>query len=86
MKQRTYEGMFMLEPTKATQEWDSIKKEIIGMVERRGGEIISARKWGEKNLLMKLKVISELHISLCIFKCRQKTSLYYVEICNFLKL
>ena len=50
MELRTYEGMFMLEPTKAAQEWDNIKKQIIGMVERRDGVLVNARKWGEKKL------------------------------------
>lgn len=53
MDVRTYEGMFMLEP--ATQEWDNTKKQVIAMVERREGVIISARKWGERKLAYEIK-------------------------------
>lgn len=52
---RTYEGMFMLDPTKATQEWDNLKKQIIALVERRGGSIINAKKWGERKLAYEIK-------------------------------
>ena len=55
MELRTYEGMFMLEPTKANQEWDNIKKQIVGMVERREGIILNARKWGERKLAYEIK-------------------------------
>lgn len=55
MELKTYEGMFMLDPTKAAQEWDNMKKQIIGMIERRGGVIISARKWGERKLSYEIK-------------------------------
>jgi small subunit ribosomal protein S6 len=50
MELKTYEGMFMLDPTKATQEWDNIKKQVVAMMERRGGTLINARKWGERKL------------------------------------
>jgi len=52
---RTYEGMFMLDPTKATQEWDNIKKQIIGLIEKKGGSIINAKKWGERKLAYEIK-------------------------------
>ena len=45
----------MLDPTKAAQEWDNIKKQIITMLERRGGVIITARKWGERKLAYEIK-------------------------------
>jgi len=49
-EQHTYEGLFMLDPTKVAQEWENIKKQILGMIERRGGSIITAKKWGERKL------------------------------------
>ncbi len=55
MEQRTYEGMFMLDPTKAAQEWDNLKKQITGMIERRGGAILNAKKWGERKLAYEIK-------------------------------
>ena len=55
MKLQTYEGMFMLEPTKATQKWDGIKKQIVEMLERRGAKIINVKKWGERKLAYAIK-------------------------------
>lgn len=52
---RTYEGMFMLDPTKATQEWDNLKKQISDMVVRREGVVIHSRKWGERKLAYEIK-------------------------------
>lgn len=52
---RTYEGMFMLDPTKATQEWDNLKKQILSLIERKGGSIINAKKWGERKLSYEIK-------------------------------
>lgn len=52
---RTYEGLFLLDPTKATQDWEGIKKQIIGMLERRNATIISAKKWAERKLAYEIK-------------------------------
>ncbi|NUM33192.1 MAG: 30S ribosomal protein S6 [Candidatus Brocadiae bacterium] len=51
----SYEGMFMLDPTKASQEWDSLKKQITEMIERRAGSVLHSRKWGEKKLAYEIK-------------------------------
>lgn len=55
MIKRTYEGMFLLDPTQAAQEWDKLKTQVTGMLERRGGVILSAKKWGEKKLAYEIK-------------------------------
>jgi small subunit ribosomal protein S6 len=55
MEMRTYEGMFLLNPTQVTQEWDKMKNVITGMVEKRGGTIVSAKKWGERKLAYEIK-------------------------------
>lgn len=52
---RTYEGMFMLDPTKATTEWDNLKKQITDMVVRREGVVIHSKKWGERKLAYEIK-------------------------------
>lgn len=54
-EQHTYEGLFMLDPTKVAQEWENIKKQIISMIEKRGGSIITAKKWGERKLAYEIK-------------------------------
>jgi small subunit ribosomal protein S6 len=55
MDTRTYEGMFLLDPTQAAQEWDNLRKQIIGMIEKRGGTVVSAKKWAERKLAYEIK-------------------------------
>lgn len=55
MEMRTYEGMFLLDPTQAAQEWEKMKNVITGMIEKRGGTIVSAKKWGERKLAYEIK-------------------------------
>ncbi len=51
----TYEGMFMLDPTKASQEWEKLREQITEMIKRRDGVVIHSRKWGEKKLAYEIK-------------------------------
>jgi len=53
--QHTYEGMFMLDPTKTSQEWDKLKEQITDMIKRRDGVVLHSRKWGEKKLAYEIK-------------------------------
>lgn len=55
METKTYEGMFLLEPTQAAQEWESLRKQVISMIERRGGVILSAKKWAERKLAYEIQ-------------------------------
>lgn len=55
MEMRIYEGMFLLEPGQASQEWESTKKQVLSMLERRGAEIINAKKWGERKFAYEIK-------------------------------
>jgi len=55
MESRTYEGLFLLDPTQINQEWDKVKNEVVAMLERRDGNIINAKKWGERKLAYEIK-------------------------------
>lgn len=55
MEMRTYEGMFLLDPTQASQDWENTKQQVIAMLERRGGKVLNARKWGERKLAYEIK-------------------------------
>ena len=55
MEMRIYEGMFLLDPTQAAQEWEKIKTQVTEVIERRGGKIINAKKWGERKLAYEIK-------------------------------
>ena len=70
--QRTYEGMFLLDPTKATQEWESSKKQVIAMLERRGATILSAKKWADRKLAYEIKGHKRGTYLLIYFKMESK--------------
>ncbi len=55
MALKTYEGLFLLDPTSANQDWDGLKNKIVALLERREGQIISAKKWGERRLAYEIK-------------------------------
>ena len=45
-----YEGLFLIEPTVATKEWDKVQDEIQKIVGKADGKIVSSNKWGERKL------------------------------------
>ena len=45
-----YEGMFLIEPTVATKEWDKVQDEIQRFVGKASGKVVSTNKWGERKL------------------------------------
>lgn len=55
MEMKTYEAMFLVDSTQATQEWDTLKNQIVGMIEKHAGVIINAKKWGERKLAYEIK-------------------------------
>lgn len=50
MELKVYEAMFMIDPTKAAQDWENIKKQLSDMIVRRGGNVLNSKKWGERKL------------------------------------
>lgn len=50
MELKVYEAMFMIDPTKAAQDWENIKKQLSDMIVRRGGTVLNSKKWGERKL------------------------------------
>lgn len=53
-KKKTYEGMFLLPPTAAT-ELEQTLANIRTMIERHGGEILVLKKWDERKLAYEIK-------------------------------
>lgn len=47
---RTYEGLFLLEPTIAAKEWDKAMGEIQRIVQKASAELVTSNKWGERKL------------------------------------
>ncbi|MEE9585104.1 MAG: 30S ribosomal protein S6 [Candidatus Brocadiales bacterium] len=46
---RTYEAMFLIDNAKAS-DWDNIVEHVHGILKRRGAQVISTEKWGERKL------------------------------------
>jgi ribosomal protein S6 len=46
----TYEGLFLIEPTVAAKEWDKTQDEILKLIAKHNGKIVSSNKWGERKL------------------------------------
>jgi len=52
---KTYEGMFILEPTIAAKEWDKAVGEIEKILKKYNATIISINRWGERKLAYPIK-------------------------------
>ncbi|MBI2932203.1 MAG: 30S ribosomal protein S6 [Planctomycetes bacterium] len=52
---RNYEGMFLVDPTVATREWNRIVEEIERILKRNGAAVILLTKWGERKLSYHVK-------------------------------
>lgn len=54
MKPRTYEGMYLFDPS-ATSNWKAVESEIERIMERAGAELIGIEKWDERRLAYEIK-------------------------------
>lgn len=52
---KMYEGLFLLDNTHASMEWDNVVKHIHDILQKNGAEILKTEKWGEKKLAYKIK-------------------------------
>jgi len=52
---KLYEGMFLVDHNKARQEFDKIREEITGLVEKAGGEMVNLEPWTERKLCYEIK-------------------------------
>ena len=51
---RTYEGMFLFDPTFAV-EWPNVEKEINRLMERAKAELVLCKKWDERRLAYEIR-------------------------------
>lgn len=47
---KLYEGMFLVDTADAISNWDGVVGEITGIIGKRGGEIVTLKKWDERKL------------------------------------
>ena len=50
MAAQTYEGLFLLDPNKASSDWEGSVVQVNGVIERFGGQILHTRPWGDFKL------------------------------------
>lgn len=47
---KIYEGMFVLDDTRANEQWDAVAKEVRGLLEKNQAEVFSCDRWDERRL------------------------------------
>ncbi len=52
---RMYEGMFLIEPTIASKEWDKVVANVHGLLKKYDFTIKSTTKWAERKLAYEVK-------------------------------
>ncbi|MBN1341178.1 MAG: 30S ribosomal protein S6 [Phycisphaerae bacterium] len=67
MKANTYEGMFLFDPSAATQ-WETVENEVGRIMKRAGAELIGIEKWDERRLTFEIKHRKRACYALTYFK------------------
>lgn len=52
---RLYEGMFIIDNTVVSSDWDSLVKQVHDILKNRGSEIVHSEKWEERKFAYKIK-------------------------------
>lgn len=47
---KTYEGLFLVDPTLAAKEWDKVIGEVQRIAAKANAKVVSSNKWGERKL------------------------------------
>ncbi|MGD2094819.1 MAG: 30S ribosomal protein S6 [Phycisphaerales bacterium] len=68
VKNRLYEGMFLIDSALASTDWDGTLATIRTILEKAEAEIVSIRKWDERKLAYEIKGKSRGTYILCYFK------------------
>ena len=50
MSVNIYETLFLVNPNQASANWDAVKQQANGIIEKHGGEILITYLWGETKL------------------------------------
>ncbi|MFC1677183.1 30S ribosomal protein S6 [Planctomycetota bacterium] len=65
---RMYEAMFLVDPTYAASDWEGVNEGIKKILEKFDAEIVSMRKWDNRNLAYEINKQSRGTYILCYFK------------------
>lgn len=66
---RLYEGLFLVDTALASSDWDGVVSEITGILEKRGGEVKSLKKWDERKLAYEIQKKTRGTYILVYFDC-----------------
>lgn len=50
MPANTYEGMFLLDSTKAASSWEETERQVHDILRKHNAEIVASRQWDERRL------------------------------------
>lgn len=68
MAVNTYECLFLLDPNKASADWDAVMGGANSIIEKHEGEIIDSRPWGEPKLAYPIKKFKKGNYLLTYFR------------------
>lgn len=66
---RLYEGLFLVDTALANSDWDAVAGEIKGIIEKRGGEVVSLKKWDERRLAYEIQKKNRGTYIIVYFNC-----------------
>lgn len=78
MAVHTYECLFLLDPNKASTNWNAVSADVNGIIERNGGEIFDSRPWGEPKLAYPIEKFRKGVYMLTYFNC-ESTKIAAIE-------
>ncbi|MEX1025079.1 MAG: 30S ribosomal protein S6 [Planctomycetota bacterium] len=64
----TYEGMFLIDNDVVRSGWDRAKASVVGLIEKHGGSLVTARRWDERRLAYTIKKKNRATYLLSFFK------------------
>lgn len=65
---KLYEAMFLVDSSRAASDWEGVLSEIRKIVERASAEILTLKKWDERQLAYKVNGHSRGTYILCFFR------------------
>ncbi len=66
---RLYECLYLIDPALAAGDWDGITGKIKAQIEKRGGEVVSLKKWDERQLAYQISDKTRGTYILVYFNC-----------------
>ena len=71
-KPRLYEAMFLVDSADATADWEGVDSAVKNILERAGVEIVSMKKWDDRQLAYEINGKEKGTYILCYFKAEGK--------------